>query len=68
MTQSCDNCKKRWSHRCEEWKQNKNYPGADQWCYGWRKGLPDADLARIDTLVDRINKQTAEIKRMEGRK
>jgi len=62
---TCDNCSKRWSHRCEVWQAEKRYPPDDDWCKGWKKGKLDANLARIATLVDRINEQTEKIGRMK---
>jgi hypothetical protein len=60
-----DNCSKRHTHRCEEYKQNRRYPDDGGWCAGWKK-KPVDNLTLIGTLVDRINEQTAIINRRQG--
>lgn len=34
--EACDTCRKRWSMRCPERKQNNRVPKDYDWCSAWR--------------------------------
>jgi hypothetical protein len=34
--QDCGNCKKRFTHRCDNWKTEKKYLSDSSWCNGWK--------------------------------